>query len=458
MTRKANAPESNSPKIKRTRHQTLGFLGEQILNGLTRSEAVREIRQVISGEAFQAYCAPFPEPIKRTVDVGTLIRHDSFPMPPYWGEPAYSIYRVFVEKGKPKPAMWMSHSGEECLYTESEAGIAYNMFWPRTGEDSTIPVDDLEVFCRNGQIVRILPNVPHWNSAETDSTAWMAIRHLSGSTEQDEEPQPSNLTPRTNRKRADEGPPSARAFTLDEVKEPSRAFVLLSDFRGQLQVARQRAGLSIAQLSSQCDMHSTYIWKAERGEANLSLLTVNTLARVVRLDMSRFGLPEYFPDPNWSMEKPDTTFARFLPYQLSEKPNDELLEDGVPYPLLNSPAEYQHWLHPARCNLKKGSELRFCPKHRNSHTDMNEPWSSTSADPGGLGCFGRETWIVLEGKLSFESDETELLLSPKYHPVLHLRTEAKGVLRAYEDSRLLRIVFSAFCSCRHPQPAEQPKP
>jgi transcriptional regulator with XRE-family HTH domain len=354
--------------------------------------------------------------------------------------------------------MWMSHSGEECLYTESEAGIVYNMFWPRIGEDVTEPVDGLEVLCKNGQIVRILPNVPHWNSADADSTAWMAIRHLSGSRAPDEEPQPSNLTQKTNRKKTEEGPPSARAFTLEQVKDPSRAFILLSDFRGQLQVARQRAGLSIAQLSSQCDLHSTYILKAERGEANLSLLTVNTLARVVRLDMSRFGLPEYFPDPSWSEEKPDTSFARFLPYQRGDNLNDGLLEDGVSYPLLTSPAEYQHWLHPARCNLKKGSELRFCPSQRNSPTNSNEHWPSTLPGCEGLGCFGKETWIVLEGKLSFESDETELLLSPKHHPVLHLRSEAKGVLRAYEDSRLLRIVFSAFCRCRHTQPEEQPKP
>ena len=65
MARKTKAPKSNSPKIKRTRHQTLGFLGEQILNGLACSDVEREIRDVIAKESFQDYNAPLAEEVER---------------------------------------------------------------------------------------------------------------------------------------------------------------------------------------------------------------------------------------------------------------------------------------------------------------------------------------------------------------------------------------------------------
>jgi transcriptional regulator with XRE-family HTH domain len=59
---------------------------------------------------------------------------------------------------------------------------------------------------------------------------------------------------------------------------------LLKTFARNLREARQRAGLTQEKLAEKADLHPTYIGLLERERRSISLLRVERLARVLRIE------------------------------------------------------------------------------------------------------------------------------------------------------------------------------
>lgn len=59
---------------------------------------------------------------------------------------------------------------------------------------------------------------------------------------------------------------------------------LLREFGDRLRTARRQAGLSQEALAHQAGLHRTYIGSVERGERNIALLNILTLATVLDTD------------------------------------------------------------------------------------------------------------------------------------------------------------------------------
>ena len=59
---------------------------------------------------------------------------------------------------------------------------------------------------------------------------------------------------------------------------------LLREFGDRLRTARRQAGLSQEALAHQAGLHRTYIGSVERGERNIALLNILTLATVLGTD------------------------------------------------------------------------------------------------------------------------------------------------------------------------------
>ena len=59
---------------------------------------------------------------------------------------------------------------------------------------------------------------------------------------------------------------------------------LLREFGDRLRTARRQAGLSQEALAHQAGLHRTYIGSVERGERNIALLNILTLATVLDVD------------------------------------------------------------------------------------------------------------------------------------------------------------------------------
>jgi hypothetical protein len=102
---------------------------------------------------------------------------------------------------------------------------------------------------------------------------------------------------------------------------------------------------------------------------------------------------------------------------------------------------YEHWMHAQVFELDRDAMIHL------DYRSRDENASSTLST--NLGTFGKQSWIVLDGEVKFETHadeagkkETEFL-SPDSSPVLHLRNEAQGRLIAYSPCKLLRIEHSA---------------
>lgn len=61
---------------------------------------------------------------------------------------------------------------------------------------------------------------------------------------------------------------------------------LLREFGDRLRTARRQAGLSQEALAHEAGLHRTYIGSVERGERNIALLNILTLATVLDTDAS----------------------------------------------------------------------------------------------------------------------------------------------------------------------------
>jgi len=68
-------------------------------------------------------------------------------------------------------------------------------------------------------------------------------------------------------------------MNLDEIE-------FLRGLGARLRDRRAARGLTQAQLGEQCGLHRTFIGSVERGERNLSILNLRTIARVLRVPLA----------------------------------------------------------------------------------------------------------------------------------------------------------------------------
>jgi transcriptional regulator with XRE-family HTH domain len=55
----------------------------------------------------------------------------------------------------------------------------------------------------------------------------------------------------------------------------------------RLREAREKRGLTQAEVATRCELHRTFIGSVERGERNLSILNLRLIARSLRLSLSK---------------------------------------------------------------------------------------------------------------------------------------------------------------------------
>lgn len=68
-------------------------------------------------------------------------------------------------------------------------------------------------------------------------------------------------------------------MNLDEI-------TFLRDLGSRIRDRRTARGLTQAQLGEQCILHRTFIGSVERGERNLSILNLRTIARALRVPLA----------------------------------------------------------------------------------------------------------------------------------------------------------------------------
>ncbi len=68
-------------------------------------------------------------------------------------------------------------------------------------------------------------------------------------------------------------------MNLDEI-------TFLRDLGSRIRDRRTARGLTQMQLGEQCELHRTFIGSVERGERNVSILNLRTIARVLRVPLA----------------------------------------------------------------------------------------------------------------------------------------------------------------------------
>lgn len=60
----------------------------------------------------------------------------------------------------------------------------------------------------------------------------------------------------------------------------------LRELGSRIRQRREAANLTQEQLGERCDLHRTFIGSVERGERNISILNLRTIARALRVSLS----------------------------------------------------------------------------------------------------------------------------------------------------------------------------
>jgi transcriptional regulator with XRE-family HTH domain len=438
-------PEPGDAGKKPTRqYGTVGYMMEQLVlsdlavdqPGADPTEAKMAYDRGLSNlllSTWPNYDLPFsitrlteaPHGIRMDKPKDVKISYRVFTPPGHWGIHRYSLLRCTVRQcDAGQPARFMSHAGEELLYTE-EKGLKYYFFDPHLGSA------DKELFVKPGIVYRIRPEIPHNNFyTEGEADCWMILRPLSGTYMTDthpdfagEEIEEHAATPPTRQKKTSR---SQAAEAKEEPKEESRLFIHREELNGtregaspysayamialglrdKIRVARLRSGLSLNELAQLTSLNPSYLGRLEAGRANVSIENLARLARLIGIDLAS------------------------LRDELRAKPYFAKYTDAK---------SEQHWLHPHLWDLRDGQKLELEFEDQPLMGDCS-------------------SWILAKGEVVFhyrpksgERPRKEILAQDD---VVHLRTLKKdehGVsFTPIEDARLIEVRYSSRCSCGDP--------
>lgn len=330
------------------------------------------------------------------------ITYSSFEAPAHWEAPFNILRATFSSRAQ---VAYLHHSGEELL-SPLDGSIMYHFHWSAGGErprrrllDSPLAVGDL---------VRIQSAVPHhtWSMTKPGATAWMIFRDVSGTS-------PSisfdASRPATKELRA------SRRVTEDELHDAGRpAFYafLAWGLAERLQLYRDRARRSVAEVAHQCGIDASHLSRIENGDTNVSLDVLDRLATFLHLDLE-----------NLIDEKP----WHYLRATLSSR---EV-----------RPADSHGWL--------------LCPEGREPpHYLHARQWAaSTSQREVAVWLESRSlftSWIILKGRLIVRADKQdaarrELLEAGS---VIHFRGAVPRWIHVLDEVKCLEIVYMLNCPPR----------
>jgi transcriptional regulator with XRE-family HTH domain len=417
-----DTPDTDKRQPSR-QYGTIGYLMEQLVlsdqkTGAEQQEARKAFDRLtdnLLNNTWPGYELPFsitrlneaPHAIRQDKPADVKISYRIFTPPGHWGLHRYSILYCTVKQfDSGEPSRYMSHAGEELLYSEAP-GLKYYFFNPQPEVRPTELIVDPRV------IHRIRPEMPHNNfcAGPESLDCWMILRPLSGTYMTDAY---FTLTEDTDDYDAvdegeaeDPGPQKAKSSRLfvdrDDLKGYTTYAMLALGLRDRIRVARLVSGHSINQVAQMTALNPSYLGRLEDGTANISLGNLARLAHLLGIELAT------------------------LKDQLRADPFFQSYQDVGNYP---------HWLHPHRWDLVDGQKIDLDLK-------ADPPVGDSSS------------WIVVHGEVVFhytskkgDRPRKEILAQGD---VVHLRTLAKDShsisFTPVDDARLLEIRYSSLCSC-----------
>ena len=328
------------------------------------------------------------------------IRYQSF-NPPFWGWP-YSILRVRFDAAEKD--RFMHHGGEEILLP-IQGGVSYHFFWSPGGSEPTRKLLPNPV--KPGSIIRINPQVPHhtWAAGEDTAEAWMIIRDLTDSTAGTHLDLPPDVDLEVR--------PPRRQLTAAALEQGERYALVAWGIAEGIRTSRLRAGLSIRQLASACQIDAAQLSRIENGSSssNVSLEVLLRIARCLGLELQQLLSTEFIDKRN--------------PFKI------ERLEQARKAGPVRSVLciSQRHFLHLDHWSVPEGETvlLEDDPEDSDVHT----------------------SWIVLKGEAILDVADPASGTSRELvdrDSVIHSRNHARLTsIRALQKLGLLRVTYSPHC-------------
>jgi transcriptional regulator with XRE-family HTH domain len=311
------------------------------------------------------------------------ISYLSFNPPPFWETP-YNVLKATFHSSK-RPLELIYHGGEEIL-VPTAGKISYQFCWAGPGKGP----EDIQETVNESSLIRINPQIPHhtWAADAGPTEAWMIFRHWSA------------MTAAIN---VDAGESEHLAWrrmrAADLKQQPWRYALIAWGLSERIRVNRSAAGLSCEQVAKDCGITPSHLSRIERAEANVSIDTLIKLVRYLGVDIR-----DLVGGSNWL-------------YKIAKRPAGK----AACAKMLRPPSD--HFLHLTCHQLRQNGTVQCA--------------SDSNAD---------QTIIALQGRMILEvgtgNGETRLdVLEPG--DVAHFRKHVSVSLKAWEDSTVLQVTYSA---------------
>jgi transcriptional regulator with XRE-family HTH domain len=377
---------------------TLGWLTNVYLSQ-GREAAESALRAIVPAPDLHTVVKSGQPTLRTDVEDRDGISYEHFNPQAFWEVP-YSILKVrFQPRVKDD---FMFHRGEEFL-VPLDGDVMYHFFWSGGRAPAVRVVLDAPV--QVGSIICIDAQTPHhtWAARGRPADAWMILRDVS------DRAVSISVDPDFNPKRSRSD--VSRRVSAKQLEDPARYALVAWGLVERLRSHRERARLTIAELAARCDVDAGHLSRVEAGKANLSLETLLRIARFLQVNVA--DLVPARADRPWRIG----TFAGAR---------------GALTPLFPERAGQRHLMHTHVLELDETSGIDVA-----AGRDLSE-YSS---------------WIALAGRTLFEFSERGASTGELVERgnVVHFRSALALRIRALEPSQLLRITYSAVCSCGGPQ-------
>lgn len=314
------------------------------------------------------------------------ITYTNFSPPALWGTP-YSLLKMVLSP-KPKEDVYVVHSGEELLVPTT--GRVRYVFYGGTEKSVARRIE--EDFAPD-EFARINPAVPHhgWAIGESTAEAWLALYH---------DPDSSAAFDLETRLRQSKAINTRRRFQMKDLADQGQYALAAWGISDRIRTQRQRANLTIAQLSEMVHIDASHISRIENAATNVSLDVLKQICKFLRIDLGAL-----VASANWHLVR-----TRF---------------DADIHKCMSSPPGRKHQLHPVLKTFDGGQAISTVSGSKDSQVT---------------------SWIVLRGKAIAEiqggDSGLEIL---EEGTVIHFRNEVEVQVQPLMDTVVLQIALSPVC-------------
>jgi transcriptional regulator with XRE-family HTH domain len=203
-------------------------------------------------------------------------------------EHRYSILKVDVEPEGTKDT-FMYHAGEEVLFPvngegQEDRAVYYELHNP------LFSAEQREVYVKHGEIIWINSSIPHRNKVvgkpKGAIKVWMVMRDIRETAAAISLPLPrSGIQAHTD----------PRRVTEEDLNIPGRFALIAWGLAEQLELQRQTNGLRISDVATACAIDPSHLSRVENGNANVSLESLNALAKYLSLNLKELIAPVLEP-------------------------------------------------------------------------------------------------------------------------------------------------------------------